>query len=280
MAFDGKSLDDYIDVAQRLADFRELHPEGSLQPADPAKPWELATVTGYRKDGQEFTATLIVYVAAAYRSPDDARPGIGVAWEVFPGRTPYTAGSELMNAETSAWGRAVVAALAGDSRRGVASRQEVKARQLEREDGLPINRDGSLSRSATSDEQKAAAGVMTSGQLAEHTSLQPGRGRPAERVTATAPDDPWYDNPAMPGGGAVAEAEDRPGSIDRRQLQAVMAVFGRLGITDRVERLEWSRRALGLAALGSSNELSFRQGGELLAALRDAEQAGPEGGQP
>ena len=60
--------------------------------------WEQATVTGYDRKGEQFTATMIVYVAAAYRTPDDSRPGIGTAWEVFPGRTPYTAGSELMNA--------------------------------------------------------------------------------------------------------------------------------------------------------------------------------------
>jgi hypothetical protein len=81
--------------------------------------------------------TMIVYVAAAYRTPDDPRPGIGVAWEPFPGRTPYTLGSELMNAETSAWGRAIIATLASDSKRGVSSREEVRNRQAEREPEPP-----------------------------------------------------------------------------------------------------------------------------------------------
>lgn len=133
MAFDSKGLDDYVDVAQRIADFREQYPHGSLQPLDPAKPWEQAVVNGVSKDGKPYAMTMITYVAAAYRTPDDPRPGIGVAWEPFPGRTPYTLGSELMNAETSAWGRAIIAALASDSKRGVSSREEVRNRQAERD---------------------------------------------------------------------------------------------------------------------------------------------------
>jgi len=39
---------------------------------------------------------------------------------------------------------------------------------------LPRNRDGSLSRSRTTDPQKLAAGVMTAAQLAEHTALRRG----------------------------------------------------------------------------------------------------------
>jgi len=46
-----------------------------------------------------------------------------------PGLTPYTRNSEVMVAETSAWGRAIVAALAGDTKRGVASKEEVLNRQ-------------------------------------------------------------------------------------------------------------------------------------------------------
>ena len=134
MAFDSKGLDDYIDVAQRIAEFRVKHPEGSLQPLNPGQPFEIRELVGTDKNGKEVRGTFIIYTAAAYRSPDDPRPGVGCAYEVFPGRTPYTAGSELQNAETAAWGRAIVAALAGDSRAGVASQQEVRNRQAERGD--------------------------------------------------------------------------------------------------------------------------------------------------
>jgi predicted GIY-YIG superfamily endonuclease len=59
---------------------------------------------------------------------------------------------------------------------------------------LPVNRDGSLSRSLTTDAQKHAAGVMTAAQLAEHTALRRGAvtgklPRPAERGPLAA--DPW-----------------------------------------------------------------------------------------
>lgn len=103
----------YVDVAARIAEFYAKHPEGSLQMDQP----EWVEVEGQR---------YIMARAYAYRSPDDVRPGIGSAWEAVPGRTPYTRGSELMNLETSCWGRAI-AALGIATRQGVATAQEVEA---------------------------------------------------------------------------------------------------------------------------------------------------------
>ena len=37
-------LDGYVDVAERIRLFRERYPEGSLQPANLAAPWEIVTV--------------------------------------------------------------------------------------------------------------------------------------------------------------------------------------------------------------------------------------------
>jgi hypothetical protein len=112
----------YVDVASRIVEFREKHPDGCLQPADPANPYRVETI------GSD---TFVVVVAAAYRTAEDARPGIGMAYEAYPGKTPYTRGSELQNAETSAWGRAIVAALAADTKRGIASADEVRNRQAD-----------------------------------------------------------------------------------------------------------------------------------------------------
>jgi hypothetical protein len=116
MSFD---LSGYVDVAERIRIFKEKYPNGSLQPANLEKPYDVMAV------GERL---FVVYVAAAYRQPDDQRPGIGVAWECFPGRTTFTKDSELMNAETSAWGRAIIAALAADTQK-IASADEVRNRQ-------------------------------------------------------------------------------------------------------------------------------------------------------
>jgi hypothetical protein len=111
-------LDDYIDVAERIQLFYERFPEGSLQGA-PVNPAEYGFPPG---------GSVLVYRAVAKRSPEDSIPGIGWASEPVPGKTPYTRDSELMNAETSAWGRAI-AALGIGTNRGIASRQEVRNRQ-------------------------------------------------------------------------------------------------------------------------------------------------------
>lgn len=115
--------DDYVPVNERIAEFRAKHPEGSLQPADLANPYRVEIV------GDK---AFIVFVAAAYRTPDDQRPGIGTAWEPFPGPTNFTRNSELQNAETSAWGRAIVACLAADTKRGIATAEDVRNREGEK----------------------------------------------------------------------------------------------------------------------------------------------------
>ncbi len=107
---------DYIDVAARIVEFRTKHPEGSLQQLD------LKFVDFAGK-------SWVVYTAAAYRTPDDQRPGIGTAWEPVPGPTQFTRDSEVQNAETAAWGRAIVASLAADTKKGIASAEEVRNRQ-------------------------------------------------------------------------------------------------------------------------------------------------------
>lgn len=116
MAQNYKGPLDYIDVATRIAEFREKYPTGSLQQIS----YEFVQVAN--KDW-------IIYTAAAYRTPDDVRPGMGTAWEPIPGPTNFTRDSEVQNAETAAWGRAIVAVLAADTRKGIASSEEVRNRQ-------------------------------------------------------------------------------------------------------------------------------------------------------
>ena len=106
---------DYIDVASRLADMREKFPNLTMRQRD----IDFVTLSG--KD-------YVVYTAEAWREPDDPCPGIGTAWEPIPGPTPYTRDSEVQNAETAAWGRALVA-IGASTKNGIASAEEVSNRQ-------------------------------------------------------------------------------------------------------------------------------------------------------
>jgi hypothetical protein len=115
---------DYIDVAARIIEFRTKFPTGALQP------WKDPYIERVEMpDGK--IKCFMVYSAAAYRSPDDKLPGVGYAWEPIPGPTNFTRDSELQNAETAAWGRAMVAAFAVDTKKGIASSEEVRNRQTE-----------------------------------------------------------------------------------------------------------------------------------------------------
>lgn len=107
--------DDYVDVNTRIAEFYERYPEGSLKSGSEPSILEVG--------GKWFVA----YHAQAFRTPDDPAPADGWAWEPVPGPTNFTRDSELMNAETSAWGRAIVAL--GFKTKHLASQNEVENRQ-------------------------------------------------------------------------------------------------------------------------------------------------------
>lgn len=112
-------MDSYVDVAERIRIFKEQYPTGCLRPFNPAEPFKIMEI-----GGREF----IVYTACAYRTPDDTMPAVAVAAEPSIGKTTFTKDSEVMNAETSAWGRAIVACLAADTQK-IASANEVRNRQ-------------------------------------------------------------------------------------------------------------------------------------------------------
>jgi hypothetical protein len=248
MAFSERDLSDYVDVATRIAEFRAKHPDGTLR----------GDYTMLQIGDQHICA----YRAEAYRSPNDCMPGIGHAWELVPGRTPFTRGSELQNAETSAWGRAIIAVGAADAKKGVASRDEITPRWAEgRSDGLPVNQDGSLSRSRTSDDEKAAAGVMTSAQHAEHTRLAKlEQARPAERLDATPGDDPWYAGGLPP--------EDQPGSADGKQKLALVKLAAAKGLATPDQRHAWWGTTLGLEVPVETSALSMLQAALLIKELQ------------
>lgn len=115
----GFNLDGYVTVNERMIAFFDRYPTGSIQ----TRPAEIMLI-GDR--------TFIRTIAEVYRTPDDERPGIGEAWEVFPGKTPYTRDSEAMNASTSAIGRGILAVGVGFSEKGVASADEVRVAEARR----------------------------------------------------------------------------------------------------------------------------------------------------
>ena len=112
----GFSMDDYVDVAERLKRFKEVFPNGSLQQVS----LQFIDFAG---------KSWVVYTAAAYRTPDDLTPGHGTAWEPVPGTSNFKRDSEVMNAETSAWGRAIVAVLASETKK-IATRNELPPRSV------------------------------------------------------------------------------------------------------------------------------------------------------
>lgn len=111
MSFD---LDGYVDVAERIREFYDRFPEGRLCAGSAPQVVEIG--------GKPF----VWYHAQAFRTPDDEHPGDGWAAEPVPGPTQFTRDSELMNAETAAWGRAIVAC--GFATKKIASAQEVRNR--------------------------------------------------------------------------------------------------------------------------------------------------------
>ncbi len=74
--------------------------------------------------------SFLAFTAAAYRTPDDERPGIGTAWEPIP-RPPHLSPvtRRCRTLRPRRGGRAIVAALAADTKKGVASSEEVRNRQ-------------------------------------------------------------------------------------------------------------------------------------------------------
>jgi hypothetical protein len=128
-------LNSYTDVAERIRLFYDRFPDGRLVTVD----WDHVEVGGKH---------FILCHAKAFRTQDDPLPGDGLAWEPVPGPTQFTRDSELMNAQTAAWGRAIVAL--GFETKKIASRQEVQARNGS---GEPAS--GSGDRAATAPQKPA-----------------------------------------------------------------------------------------------------------------------------
>ena len=218
---------DYIDVAARITEFRTKHPNGYLAPLNPAKPFEIVDING---------KIFVAVVAGAYREPGDTSPGVGMAWEPFPGLTAFTRNSELMNAETSAWGRAIIAIGAADSKKGIATAEEVRNRQAEHED------DG---------QADAAKG-------SDWTPPANPRGHKAERHNARRsgplPDDQFT---------AVPADETTNGTATPEQQRSIAITLGAKGISTRDGKLAFCSQSAN-RPIATSAELSYLEAAEII----------------
>lgn len=102
---------DYVEVKDRVEAFHREYEHGSIQ----------CEIVRYDPgDGG-----CAVVKASVYRTPDDPRPSVAHSQLSLPGRTSFTRGAELENAETSAVGRAL-AFLGYSTRQGLASGDEIR----------------------------------------------------------------------------------------------------------------------------------------------------------
>ena len=109
------NLGDYVDVPTRLAEALKRWPNLRIQETRPV----IVTV-----DNQAY----VEISCTVWRDDTDPLPTTAYCWEPIPGRTPYTKGSEMMNASASCLGRAL-GFLGMGIGKSIASRNEVQARQ-------------------------------------------------------------------------------------------------------------------------------------------------------
>lgn len=115
-------LSNYVDVATRIKLLTEKYPGACINCTAP----KIIEVAGHTFI--EVTA----HIDTNATSDENSRTATASAWEPFPGKTPYTRDSEMMNAETSAIGRAI-GALGIGLTGSMASQNEVANRQ-----GAPV----------------------------------------------------------------------------------------------------------------------------------------------
>lgn len=128
---------DYVEVDKRIQEFYAKYPDGrltsrihKLSRIDAIEWFDKKTDRGPKPTPR--LVGVIVVEAFAFRTPEDQHPGVGHSWMLMPGQTPYTFGSELENAETSAWGRAI-AAVGLATRGGIATADEVRSKSSDDE---------------------------------------------------------------------------------------------------------------------------------------------------
>lgn len=111
----GFKLGDYVDVPTRLAMALKKYPDLRIAESRP----QIVEV-----DAQKY----VEISCTVWRDANDLVPVVAYCWEQIPGKTPYTRGSEMMNASTSCLGRALGFLGLGIGK-SIASRDEVETAQ-------------------------------------------------------------------------------------------------------------------------------------------------------
>jgi len=114
-------LSNYVDVATRIKLLVDKYPNASINCGKP---------TIVEIDNSTFVEVVVRVIC----NDEFDRYSVATAWEPFPGKTPYTRDSEMMNAETSAIGRAI-GALGIGLTGSMASSNEVANRQTVTQQG-------------------------------------------------------------------------------------------------------------------------------------------------
>lgn len=113
MAF---NIDNYVTVNERLLLALEKFPDLRVVESEP--------VFVNAPDGKVFVQAKMT----VYRTWDDTLPMVGFIWEEFPGKTPYTSGSEQPNSATSVLGR-ILGYMGFGVSKSIASRDDVQRRE-------------------------------------------------------------------------------------------------------------------------------------------------------
>jgi hypothetical protein len=143
----GFSLENYTTVNERIIQFYDKYPQGIISTHQ-------ATIMALGE------STFISVIAEVFPSPE-ALPLRAEAWEVFPGKTPYTRDSEMMNAATSAIGRALMQLGIGIEK-AAASKEEVQARATPEAAGWKSKPQGMRDAIPASEKQISAVKKMMS----------------------------------------------------------------------------------------------------------------------
>ena len=187
------NLDGYIDVATRIKLFYAKYPDGSLQMDPP-----VFVDIGAQK--------WVIGRAYAYRTPTDERPGVGTAWEIVPGTTNFTRGSEIQNLESSCWGRCL--------------------------GSLGIGIDASIATLDEIEHAKERGKVMRTTQADPNdpwvtaTPITP----PLTAYAPTAPTEASYSTGPTSKGSSMYPASEK-------QVKAIYAIMGKQGLKDDLDKL-------------------------------------------